>query len=419
MASSARVAESLPTTLPDDFGEWDDSNQPARPAEAAPAQPAPEPRPAAEPRPLPQARAGSLRNLRAMPAQQVYSSERAFLDQLISMRPEADPPARVPVQASNAAGAIYEVVPPRPQASHPRNNVAPSTPAPRKAPSLQAKATLREAIRPQKPEFSAPQTKVAAPAAGGLAPRTKVIVALSAGAASVILLLLFLGFALGRGSRSTSGARPAPQSFPMPAPIATPSSSVDTAKPSPAAPLNADPAPPASGADSAQAPSAEDPAPPQVQSQMMNDQLHAPAQITTQMKSKAMQDAPPAAFDTAGLGGSPVGNVLGEPAAPRVQAAPPRVVNVSAGVAVGLLIKSTPPVYPQIAKAARVAGTVVLAASISKTGAIENLRVVSGQPMLRQSALDAVRTWRYKPYKVNNQPAEIETTINVVFSLQG
>jgi protein TonB len=152
---------------------------------------------------------------------------------------------------------------------------------------------------------------------------------------------------------------------------------------------------------------------------MMNDQLHAPAQITTQMKSKATQDAPPAAFDTAGLGGSPVGNVLGEAAAPRVQAAPPRVVNVSAGVAVGLLIKSTPPVYPQIAKAARVAGTVVLAASISKTGAIENLRVVSGQPMLRQSALDAVRTWRYKPYKVNNQPAEIETTINVVFSLQG
>jgi protein TonB len=76
-------------------------------------------------------------------------------------------------------------------------------------------------------------------------------------------------------------------------------------------------------------------------------------------------------------------------------------------------------VYPLIAKTARVSGTVILAATISKTGVVENLRIVTGPPMLRNAALNAVRTWRYKPFKVNNQPTEIETTINVVFSLHG
>jgi protein TonB len=101
-----------------------------------------------------------------------------------------------------------------------------------------------------------------------------------------------------------------------------------------------------------------------------------------------------------------------------VGAASPKAVTVSSGVIFGLLIQKRPPVYPLIAKAARVSGTVVLAATISKTGTIKNLHVVSGPVMLQESAVDAVRTWRYKPYKLNNQPTEVETTINVTFSLQ-
>ncbi len=152
---------------------------------------------------------------------------------------------------------------------------------------------------------------------------------------------------------------------------------------------------------------------------MMNDQLSAPAKITPEMKTKPSDDAPPATLDASGLGGSASpGSVLSAQAAPHVQAAPPKFVNVSAGVAIGLLVQSTPPIYPAIARTARVSGTVVLEATISKAGAIENLRMVSGPAMLRQAALDAVHTWRYKPYKVNNQPTAIETTINVVFKLQ-
>ena len=84
-----------------------------------------------------------------------------------------------------------------------------------------------------------------------------------------------------------------------------------------------------------------------------------------------------------------------------------------------MLIQKTTPVYPPIAKAARVSGTVVLQATISKSGTIENLHVISGPAMLQQSAMDAVKTWRYRPYLLNNEPVEVDTTINVIFTLGG
>jgi protein TonB len=84
-----------------------------------------------------------------------------------------------------------------------------------------------------------------------------------------------------------------------------------------------------------------------------------------------------------------------------------------------MLLVKTQPVYPPIAKAARVSGTVVLQATISKQGTIENLRVLSGPAMLQQAARDAVMTWRYKPYLLNNEPVEVETTVNVIFTLGG
>ena len=75
------------------------------------------------------------------------------------------------------------------------------------------------------------------------------------------------------------------------------------------------------------------------------------------------------------------------------------------------------PTYPVLGKAMRVEGTVVLAATISKTGTIENLRAVGSPHMLQQPALDAVKTWRYRPYLLNDQPVEVETTVNVIFTL--
>jgi protein TonB len=74
-------------------------------------------------------------------------------------------------------------------------------------------------------------------------------------------------------------------------------------------------------------------------------------------------------------------------------------------------------VYPQIAVAARVQGTVVLEAVISGAGRIESLHVVSGPPMLQNSAVTAVQAARYRPYLLNGMPTDVQTTITVVFRL--
>jgi protein TonB len=102
---------------------------------------------------------------------------------------------------------------------------------------------------------------------------------------------------------------------------------------------------------------------------------------------------------------------------PTVVHPPSGPVRVTSTIAEGLLLQKVMPVYPAIAKVTRREGTVVLQATISTRGTIENLRVVSGEPMLQQAALDAVKNWRYRPYLLNGQPLEVETTIKVIFRL--
>ena len=77
------------------------------------------------------------------------------------------------------------------------------------------------------------------------------------------------------------------------------------------------------------------------------------------------------------------------------------------------------PTYPPLARQARIQGTVRLEAVISKEGSIEELKVVSGHPLLIQSALDAVKQWRYQPTMLNGVPVEVITTIDVNFTLGG
>jgi protein TonB len=101
------------------------------------------------------------------------------------------------------------------------------------------------------------------------------------------------------------------------------------------------------------------------------------------------------------------------PAAPRPAAPPVQVSHMSEGD----LVRKILPTYPPLARAARLQGQVVLQAVISKQGAIENLRVLSGHPMLVPAAIEAVRQWRYRPYVLNSEPVEVETQITVKFSL--
>lgn len=98
-----------------------------------------------------------------------------------------------------------------------------------------------------------------------------------------------------------------------------------------------------------------------------------------------------------------------------VHVAPLRISEMSEGN----LIRKVQPAYPALARSARIQGTVVLQAFISKDGSIENLRLLSGHPMLAPAAIEAVKQWRYRPYILNNEPLEVETQITVNFSLAG
>jgi periplasmic protein TonB len=163
---------------------------------------------------------------------------------------------------------------------------------------------------------------------------------------------------------------------------------------------------------------------PHVESEMMNNQLNAPAVIPRNVKTAAVDEPPPSSgfgsMEGLGATGSgATGGVFAGSGHPNVKVESARKMEISAGVAVGLLIQKTAPVYPSIAKSAHVAGTVVLQATISKTGSIQDLHVVSGPPLLRQSAVNAVKTWRYKPYLLNNEPVDVDTTISVIFNLAG
>jgi periplasmic protein TonB len=105
---------------------------------------------------------------------------------------------------------------------------------------------------------------------------------------------------------------------------------------------------------------------------------------------------------------------------PVMPAAPPKPTHTfrTSSMLEGSLIRRVDPVYPPLARNARVQGSVVLFATISTAGTIENLRVLSGHPLLVSAAIDAVKQWRYRPYVLNGDPIEVETEITVNFVLE-
>jgi periplasmic protein TonB len=127
----------------------------------------------------------------------------------------------------------------------------------------------------------------------------------------------------------------------------------------------------------------------------------------------------------AGMGGVPggvvggsIGGVMG---ALGLGPAPPKPVQsrikVGGNVTAAKIINRTAPNYPPLARQTRISGTVRLHAIIAKDGTVQQLEVLSGHPLLVQAALDAVRQWRYQPTLLNGEPVEVDTTVDVIFSL--
>ena len=125
-----------------------------------------------------------------------------------------------------------------------------------------------------------------------------------------------------------------------------------------------------------------------------------------------------------GGGGPPAfGNLLKAPPPPpppppKVEKAPtPSRIRVGGNVQAANLIRKVQPVYPQLAKQARVQGSVHFTAIIGKDGTIQNLQLIGGHPLLVQAAQDAVKQWLYKPTLLNGEPVEVVTQIDVNFTL--
>jgi len=167
-----------------------------------------------------------------------------------------------------------------------------------------------------------------------------------------------------------------------------------------------------------------------VQTDIVNGQLRTPTRIPKKIQ-QIVEDAPPPSMAVQGVqggvpggipGGVPngvLGSILSAIPTPAPTLVKPQVVRVSSGVSQGMLVRRIEPQYPPLARQARVQGAVLLEAMISKEGTIEGLRVVSGHPMLVPAAVLAVKQWRYKPYLLNGEPVEVDTTIQVNFTLNG
>lgn len=167
--------------------------------------------------------------------------------------------------------------------------------------------------------------------------------------------------------------------------------------------------------------------------------LTAPKQVPKEIAKIEEADLPPPSGAVGVVGGVPggvpgaaggvIGGILGglpsnappPPPPPKPAEAPkppkPSSIKVGGQVMAAKLIRQPKPVYPPLAKQARIQGVVRLSAIIGKDGTIQSLQVVTGHPLLQQAALEAVRNWVYQPTLLNGDPVDVVTTIDVNFTL--
>jgi periplasmic protein TonB len=155
--------------------------------------------------------------------------------------------------------------------------------------------------------------------------------------------------------------------------------------------------------------------------------LRQPSQIPSQIATEDDAGPPPISASgayipgTTGTTGPGVFSSIGTgyaPVIPKPPVSAEHTVRLS-HMSEGDLVRKVAPAYPPLARSARIQGTVVLQAEISKDGTIQNLQLISGHPMLAPAAIEAVKQWRYKPYLLNGEPVAVETQVVVNFSLSG
>jgi protein TonB len=101
------------------------------------------------------------------------------------------------------------------------------------------------------------------------------------------------------------------------------------------------------------------------------------------------------------------------------QEAAPQRIRVSDDVMRAVLVRKVTPVYPPLARQARIQGAVILKVVIDKSGNVFSVQLVSGHPMLAPAAIEAVKQWKYQPYLLNGEAVEVETNVQVIFRIDG
>jgi periplasmic protein TonB len=171
-----------------------------------------------------------------------------------------------------------------------------------------------------------------------------------------------------------------------------------------------------------------------VTSNIADGRLRTPSRIPAKVQVIKEDEASPPVATTGGVvggvpGGIPggqvggvLGGIIGSSSSPvplpTLSRTAVQRVRVSQGVINGLLVSQVKPTYPRLAQQARVQGDVVLKAIIDKQGNVQHLQVLSGHPLLAPAAIAAVQHWHYKPFLLNGEPVEVETTITVNFRVQ-
>jgi protein TonB len=162
--------------------------------------------------------------------------------------------------------------------------------------------------------------------------------------------------------------------------------------------------------------------------------LMAPKEIPKNIAMIKEDEMPPPSAGVVGVtggvpGGAPggvLGGIIGAvpaaappppPPPPAAKPVTPQRIRVGGNVQAANLVRKVTPVYPALAKQARIQGTVRFTAIIGKDGTIQNLQLVQGHPLLVAAAQDAVRQWVYKPTLLNGEPVEVVTQIDVNFTL--
>ena len=167
--------------------------------------------------------------------------------------------------------------------------------------------------------------------------------------------------------------------------------------------------------------------------------LMAPKSVPKEIATIKEEELPPSSAGVGGVvggvpggvaGGTPggvLGGIIGSvpsaalppppPPPPAPKAVTPKRITIGGNVQQAKLVRQPKPVYPPLAKQARISGVVHLAAIISKDGTIQDLKVISGHPLLIPSALEAVKQWVYQPTLLNGEPVEVSTQIDVNFTL--